>query len=68
MRKTHPSPQMLVDRLEKKYQRKIRFQKYQALSKRFRQRLSAIAGVSANQLDEDSFDMFSFNDYEYTGR
>jgi hypothetical protein len=68
MRKTQTNPRKLVDRLEKKYQKKIRFQKYKSFSKQFRQSLSTVRGVSARNLKDDAWDMFNINDYEYIGR
>lgn len=66
MTKTTVSPHELVDRLERKYERKIRFQKYKTITKQFRQKLSSLRGIPAEDLEEDSFDIFKFNDYEYT--
>lgn len=68
MREVSMSPRELVDRLEKKYERKIRFQKYKTITKQFRQKLSGFRGIRAEELTEDTFDIFRFNDYEYTGR
>lgn len=68
MRETTISPHELIDRLEKKYERKIRFQKYKTITKQFRQKLSSFRGVATEEVDEDTFDVFRFNDYEYTGR
>jgi len=66
MRKTHDATHHLVERLEKKYQKKIRFQKYKSFTRQFRQQLSKVQGVPVGALDEDeSLDMFSIRDYEY---
>lgn len=68
MRKTNVSPQMVVDRLEKKYQRKIRFQKYKNVTKQLRQKLMNVRGIAPEELDNESFNMFSFTDYKYITR
>lgn len=68
MRKTNVSPQMVVDRLEKKYQRKIRFQKYKNVTKQLRQKLMNVRGTAPEELDNESFNMFSFTDYKYITR
>lgn len=66
MRKTYEPSHNLVDRLEKKYQKKIRFQKYKSFTRQFRQHLSRVQGMPAGALDEDdTLDMFHMQDYEY---
>jgi hypothetical protein len=68
MIKTNVPPQMVVDRLEKKYQRKIRFQKYKNATKQLRQKLMSVRGTAPEELDDDSFSIFNFTDYKYITR
>lgn len=69
MRKTYEPSHNFVDRLEKKYQKKIRFQKYKNFTRQFRQHLSRVQGIPVGALDEEEMlDMFRIQDYEYIGR
>lgn len=68
MRKKSVSPRELVDRLEQKYQKKVRFQKYKSFTKHLRQGLSQAQGMSVKNFRDDPFEMFGINDYEYIGR
>lgn len=65
MRKTQSDPRKLVDRLEKKYQKKVRFEKYKSFARNFRQNASRVQGVPVAALDDESLDMFNIRGYEY---
>jgi len=64
MRKTRINPHQLVDRLEKKYQKKTRFQRYKTITNYFRQTVFHDRSTRASRSSNDSPDIF---DYEYIG-
>lgn len=63
MRKTHINPHQLVERLEKKYQKKTRFQKYRNITNYFRQTVFKAEMTSSRRHRSDARELF---DYEYT--
>lgn len=68
MRKTQSNPQELVDRLEKKYQKKVRFEKYRSFARHFRQDTSNVQDTSGGAAEDNSLDVFSVWGYEYISR
>lgn len=61
MRKTHVNPRKLVDRLEKKYQKKTRFQIYKDVTHYFRETIFTAEKPQVRHDDKDS----DIVDYEY---
>jgi hypothetical protein len=62
MRKPRINPHQLVDRLEKKYQKKTRFQKYKSITNFIRQTILPERNVSMHRFKNNPTDIF---DYEY---
>lgn len=70
MKKANTTPQLVVDRLERKFQRKIRFQKYKSLTRHL-WKPSSLRGISTEDFqnpDDESWDLYTFNEYEPIGR
>ena len=65
MKKTFAASHNVVERLEKKYQKKIRFQKYKSFTKQMRQHLSRTQGGSVDDLEDEAFDIMNIRGYEY---
>lgn len=63
MVKAHINPHKLVDRLEKKYQKKTRFQKFKSITNYFRQTIFKVQDEPTKEVENDLQDML---DYEYT--
>jgi hypothetical protein len=61
MRKTYAQADRLVDRLEKKYQKKLRTQKYRSV----KQVLSGFSGRSTDDFDATSPELQALGGYEY---
>lgn len=65
MRKTYAASKKVVERLEQKYQKKIRFQKYKSFAKHVRQHLSKAQGTSAQDLEDEALEMHNIRGFEY---
>lgn len=65
MRNTYEPSHAIVDRLEKKYQKKIRFEKYKSFTRQFRQHLSKAQGTSVDDIEGEALEMFNVRSYEY---
>lgn len=65
MKKTFATPHSVVERLEKKYQKKIRFQKYKSFTKHMRQHLSRAQGSSVDDMEDEVFEIMNIRGYEY---
>jgi hypothetical protein len=65
MKKTFAASHSVVERLEKKYQKKIRFQKYKSFTKQMRQQLSRAQGSPVDDMGDEAFDIMNIRGYEY---
>lgn len=65
MRKTQSNPHAFVEKLEQKYQKKVRFQKYKSFAKHIRQDLSRVQGTPVDKLEDETLEMFNIRGYEY---
>jgi hypothetical protein len=68
MVKTQTTPHQLVDRLEKKYQKKLRIQKYKSVTQNLRQTLSRVSGQRTDDFDDMAQEIENFGGYEYLAR
>lgn len=68
MVKTQTTPHQLVDRLEKKYQKKLRIQKHKSITQSLRQTLSRVSGRHTEDFDDIAQEIENFGGYEYLPR
>lgn len=68
MRKIQQTSHELIERLEKKYQKKLRIQKYKSINRDIRQLLTGTSGTSVDDIDEISPELQDIGGYEYLSR
>lgn len=66
MKKTHYDRRALLDRLEKKYIKKVQLHAFKRESEQLKHQLSAIRGRSVSRLDDFDTDLFDIPDYKVT--
>jgi len=66
MRKAQSERRALIDRLEKKYIKKVQLHAFKRESEALKQRLSAMRGTSIRQLRERDSEMLETPQYKFT--
>jgi len=66
MKKTHQDRKALLDRLEKKYIRKVQLHAFKRESEQLKNELNAMRGTSISQLQNQDFDFFDISDFRAT--
>lgn len=66
MKKTYQDRQAFLDRLEKKYIKKVQLHAFKRESEILKQQLSAMRGRRASQVDDIESDLFDTVDYKLT--
>jgi len=66
MKKTRYDRRALLDRLEKKYIKKVQLNAFKHESEQLKHQLSSIRGRDVSRLDELSSDLYEIPDYKLT--
>lgn len=66
MKKTHQDRKALLDRLEKKYIKKVQLHAFKRESEQLKHELKAMQGTSIRQLSNRDFDFFDISDFRAT--
>ena len=66
MQKTHQDRRALLDRLEKKYIKKVQLHAFKRESEQLKHELKAMRGTSIRQLKNRDFDFFDISDFRAT--
>jgi len=66
MKKTQHDRRALLDRLEKKYIKKVQLHAFKRESEQLKHQLTSIRGTSVSRLDELDSDLYEIPDYKLT--
>lgn len=66
MKKTHYDRKALIDRLEKKYIKKVQLHAFKRESELLKNELHTMRGATMSQLKNNDFDFFDLSDYRAT--
>lgn len=66
MKKTHQDRKELIDRLEKKYIKKVQLHAFKRESEHLKHELNAMRGMKVGRVRARDFDFFDVSDYKPT--
>ena len=66
MKKTHHDRKALIDRLEKKYIKKVQLHAFKRESEQLKHELNAMRGMKVGRVRSRDFDFFDVSDYKPT--